>query len=208
VCLKRSPLSLVSTIEELLGIESCCSGLEYREYGFGNPWRWQRDTLYPPKLALTSPTSGGRSVGIARSRALLRSFFLDNLNFILAPPDSTCTAAVVRTLRRRKKEKLQENKWKRGIGWNRIKGVTDEEHTSLEYVYSIVYSSFPSRQEQFPLWPVMSSLLNKWFHFVYLKNAVAWRLRPEGRGFETWWGEIFYLPNAFGRTKPWGSLCP
>jgi hypothetical protein len=26
--------------------------------------RWPRDTLYPLKLALTSPTSGGRSVGI------------------------------------------------------------------------------------------------------------------------------------------------
>jgi hypothetical protein len=28
--------------------------------------RWPRDTLYPLKLALTSPTSGGRSVGIVR----------------------------------------------------------------------------------------------------------------------------------------------
>jgi hypothetical protein len=26
----------------------------------GNPLRWPRDTLYPQKLALTSPTSGGR----------------------------------------------------------------------------------------------------------------------------------------------------
>jgi hypothetical protein len=29
----------------------------------GEPLRWPRDTLYPLKLALTSPTSGGRSVG-------------------------------------------------------------------------------------------------------------------------------------------------
>jgi hypothetical protein len=29
---------------------------------------WPRDTLYPQKLALTSPTSGGRSVGIVRLR--------------------------------------------------------------------------------------------------------------------------------------------
>jgi hypothetical protein len=28
--------------------------------------RWPRDTLYPQKLALTSPTSGGRSVGRVR----------------------------------------------------------------------------------------------------------------------------------------------
>jgi hypothetical protein len=32
------------------------------------PLRWPRDTLYPQKLALTSPTSGGRSVGIVLLR--------------------------------------------------------------------------------------------------------------------------------------------
>jgi hypothetical protein len=34
----------------------------------GDPLCWPRDTLYPQKLALTSPTSGGRSVGIVRLR--------------------------------------------------------------------------------------------------------------------------------------------
>jgi hypothetical protein len=33
-----------------------------------DPLRWPRDTLYPQKLALISPTSGGRSVGIVRLR--------------------------------------------------------------------------------------------------------------------------------------------
>jgi hypothetical protein len=42
------------------------SGLENRQYGRGDPLRWPRDTLYPQKLALTSPISGGRSVGIVR----------------------------------------------------------------------------------------------------------------------------------------------
>jgi hypothetical protein len=32
----------------------------------GNPLRWPRDALYPQKLTLTSPTSGGRSVDIVR----------------------------------------------------------------------------------------------------------------------------------------------
>jgi hypothetical protein len=32
------------------------------------PSRWPRGTLYPQKLAVTSPTSGGRSVGVVRSR--------------------------------------------------------------------------------------------------------------------------------------------
>jgi hypothetical protein len=46
----------------------CGDGLEIREYSRGDPLLWPRDTLYPQKLALTSPTSGGRSVGVVRSR--------------------------------------------------------------------------------------------------------------------------------------------
>jgi hypothetical protein len=62
VGLEQGPLSLVSTSEELLGRNSSGSGLENREYGRGDPLHWPRDTLYLQKLALTSPTSGGRSV--------------------------------------------------------------------------------------------------------------------------------------------------
>jgi hypothetical protein len=39
----------------------------YREYGRGDPLRWPRDIFYLKKLALTSPASGGLSVGIVRS---------------------------------------------------------------------------------------------------------------------------------------------
>jgi hypothetical protein len=63
----RVPLSLVSTIEELLEIKSSGSGLESREYGRRNPSRWPRGTLYPQKLVLNSTICSGRSVGIARS---------------------------------------------------------------------------------------------------------------------------------------------
>jgi hypothetical protein len=68
VGLEQSPLNLVSTIEELLGRKSSGSGLESREYGRRDPSRWPRGTLYPQKLALSSPTSGGRSVCIVRLR--------------------------------------------------------------------------------------------------------------------------------------------
>jgi hypothetical protein len=43
-------------------------GLEIQEYGRRDLSRGPRGTLYPQKLALTSPTSGGRSVGIVRLR--------------------------------------------------------------------------------------------------------------------------------------------
>jgi hypothetical protein len=41
---------------------------------FSDPSRWPRGTIYPQKLALTSPTSGCRSVGIVRSRAQATEF--------------------------------------------------------------------------------------------------------------------------------------
>jgi hypothetical protein len=50
--------------------------LENREYGRRDPSRWPRGTLYPQKLALTSPTSGGRSVGIVRSWTQAWSLFV------------------------------------------------------------------------------------------------------------------------------------
>jgi hypothetical protein len=67
VGLERGPLSLVHTIEELLGRNSSGSGLESQEYDHVDPLHQPRDTLYLQKLALTSVTNGGRSVGIVRS---------------------------------------------------------------------------------------------------------------------------------------------
>jgi hypothetical protein len=48
--------------------------LENWEYGRRDPSRWPRGTLYPQKLAITSPTSGGSSVGIVRSRTQTMEF--------------------------------------------------------------------------------------------------------------------------------------
>jgi hypothetical protein len=48
-------------------------GLESRECGSKDPLRWPR---YPQKLALTSLSGGGRSVGIVRSRTQATSFFV------------------------------------------------------------------------------------------------------------------------------------
>jgi hypothetical protein len=62
----------VSTIEELLERKSSGSGLENRDYA---------TSLYPQKLALTSPTNGGRSVGIVRSRT--QTTELNDLHFNL-----------------------------------------------------------------------------------------------------------------------------
>jgi hypothetical protein len=41
-----------------------------------DPSRSPRGTLYQQKLAITSPTSGGRSVGIVRSRTQTMEFVL------------------------------------------------------------------------------------------------------------------------------------
>jgi hypothetical protein len=49
-------------------------GHESREDGSGDPSRWPRDTLYQQNLVLTSPTSGGRLVGIVLSRTKATGF--------------------------------------------------------------------------------------------------------------------------------------
>jgi hypothetical protein len=86
VGLERGPLSLVSTTEERLGRKSSGSGMEIREYGRRDPSRWSCGIFYPQKLALTSPTSGGHSVGIVRLRTKATEFriSLDLANFLSA----------------------------------------------------------------------------------------------------------------------------
>jgi hypothetical protein len=63
--LEQGPLSLVRTIEELIEWKSSGSGLEN---SCRNLLRWPSNTLYPQRLALTLPPSGGRSVCIVRLR--------------------------------------------------------------------------------------------------------------------------------------------
>jgi hypothetical protein len=66
---------------------------ESREHGLRDPSNWRRVTLYPQNLALTSPTSGGSSVGTVRSRtqAMEFTFFLmyKLANLILESPMDT-----------------------------------------------------------------------------------------------------------------------
>jgi hypothetical protein len=64
--------SLVSTTEELLERKSSDFGLENRDYDL----RDHVTPLYPQKLALTSPTSGGPSVGIVHSWTKATAFLL------------------------------------------------------------------------------------------------------------------------------------
>jgi hypothetical protein len=61
--LEQGPLSLMSTNEKILWRKSSGSGLQNRDYGRRDPSRWP-----PQKLALTSPTSGGCSIGTVPSR--------------------------------------------------------------------------------------------------------------------------------------------
>jgi hypothetical protein len=74
--LERGPLSLVRTTEKLLERKIAAALKETEINDRGNPLQWPRDTLYPQKLALTSPTSGGRSVVIVRSRTKATEFRL------------------------------------------------------------------------------------------------------------------------------------
>jgi hypothetical protein len=56
--------------------KSSGSCLVNREYCRSDQSRWPRGTLSPQKLVLASPTNGGRSVGIVRSRTQTMEFSL------------------------------------------------------------------------------------------------------------------------------------
>jgi hypothetical protein len=73
--LERGPLSLVRITEELLERAVAAPVYKTEINGRGDLLRWPRDTLYPLKLALTSPTIGGRSVGIVCWRTTAPKFF-------------------------------------------------------------------------------------------------------------------------------------
>ena len=76
--LERGPLSLVRSIEELLELKSRGSGPENRdERPWGSVALTNVTPLYPQKLAPTSLTGGGRSVGIVRSRTKATEFSLE-----------------------------------------------------------------------------------------------------------------------------------
>jgi hypothetical protein len=68
VGLERGPLSLVRIIEELLERPVAAPVWKTKINCHGDSLRCPRDTLYPLKLALISPTSGRRSVDIVRWR--------------------------------------------------------------------------------------------------------------------------------------------
>jgi hypothetical protein len=74
VGLERGPLSLVSTIEELLEGKSSGSGLEIENTPIGIRHADHVTPSIRKNLALTSPTSRGRSVGIVRSRTQATEF--------------------------------------------------------------------------------------------------------------------------------------
>jgi hypothetical protein len=68
VGLEWGPLSIMRIIEELLERTVAAPVYKTEIKGCDVSLRWPRDTFYPLKMALTSPTSGGRSVGIVRWR--------------------------------------------------------------------------------------------------------------------------------------------
>jgi hypothetical protein len=75
VDLERGPLSLLSTTEELLDRKVAAPVYKTENMAVGIRLADQVAPLYPQKLAITSPTSGGRSVGVVRSRTQTMEFF-------------------------------------------------------------------------------------------------------------------------------------
>jgi hypothetical protein len=84
VGLERDPLSLVTTIEELLERESGDSSLKNPDYDLrGSAALTTRHPSIRKELALTSPTSGSCSIGIVRWRTEATELLLVIINIIM-----------------------------------------------------------------------------------------------------------------------------
>jgi hypothetical protein len=85
VCLVHGQLSLVSTIEELLGRTSCGTGLESREYGCRRSVTLT--TWLPLSLEVgTNFADKRRSLGIVRSRTQTTKFFFFFFTYLIRFP--------------------------------------------------------------------------------------------------------------------------
>jgi hypothetical protein len=73
-----------SKAAEVVVCVHCILGL--LECGRRNPSLWPRGTLYPQKLALTSPTSGGSSIGIVLKATTAASIQVSKFSFQKAMP--------------------------------------------------------------------------------------------------------------------------
>jgi hypothetical protein len=120
----------VSTIEKLLERKSSSSGLENREYDRRDRRADHAITLSPLKLAITSPTSGGLSVGVARSRTKATEllFIVRNCCTPISPWPS-----LHRTLHFR-----NPNFFTKGLGKCCIWG-SDDFHTNLRFTRCITF---------------------------------------------------------------------
>jgi hypothetical protein len=76
VGLERGPLSLVSTTAELLDRKVAAPVYKIENTAVGNRHADHVAPSIRKTLAITSPKSGGRSVGIVRSRIQTVEFFL------------------------------------------------------------------------------------------------------------------------------------
>jgi hypothetical protein len=85
VGMEQGPLSLVRITEGILEWKSSGSSQENRINDRGDLLRWPRDTLYPLKLALTSPTSRCRLLGIVRLRTKGHRVFFSFHQLQVAP---------------------------------------------------------------------------------------------------------------------------
>jgi hypothetical protein len=100
VGLERGPLSLVSTVEELLGRKSSGSGLETREYGRRDPLCWLCDSPLPEKVETNFV---GKRRWLGRYRSLADSghgvllLWDPHEQFTFCPSNTAFSQAVVST---------------------------------------------------------------------------------------------------------------
>jgi hypothetical protein len=99
--------------------------------------------------------------------------------------------------------RLQESARNRNVmcrlGWQNM------QHTRMERLHWNHHT--PSVLHKAIILPFVCAMRGRWGTRGSLV-VKALGCKPEGRRFETRWGEMFNLPNPSGRTRPWGFSQP
>jgi hypothetical protein len=89
----------------------------------------------------------------------------------------------------------------------RIK-ITPEAHLKMNAIF-LFFIRLWDRSADIAIVDVPSPLTQSYDISVMVSSSVLVKVlyyKPEGRGFETRWGEILNLANTSDRTRPWGLL--
>jgi hypothetical protein len=156
----------------------------------GESLRWPRNALYPLKLALTSPTSGGRPVGTVRLRTQATEFSLELNSFITSAFWTQCIkrASPYEVIRVRHSVRLLVSSSEiigTTFGLDRLIRTRRPISSEEKYIFFLVCGSFYQLNKH--KLPMKDPLLTPWSRIILEKITTVHLVKQFPTFHEFWW---------------------